>query len=305
MSYTKKLIDKLFKIGFSLCWNLSSFIHSDELYIRLLYFFTIRKVLNLKNPKTFNEKIQWLKLYAYKKEYSTMVDKIKAKEYASKIIGEQYIIPLLGVWDSADDIDFDTLPQQFVLKCNHNSGAGMYICKDKKNIDVNKVREGLRKGLSENKFMKVREKPYRDVERKILAEKYMEDTKTKELRDYKFICVDGVVKAMYIATDRQNRSEPYFDFFDANFRHLDFKQGHPNAPIPPEKPLCFEEMKQLASKLSVGFPQIRVDLYEVNGQIYFGEMTFYHLGGITPFEPYSWDKEFGNWISLPEKTNVK
>ena len=297
----QKIFEKVFSKCFQKWWKYSPHVKSDKLYLRLLFFFAMRKPLNLRNPKTFSEKLQWLKLFAYKKEYSDMVDKVKAKEFAAKIIGQEYIIPTLGVWDSADDIDFNMLPDRFVLKCNHNSGTGMYICKDKTKMNEVEVREGLRKGLEEDYFLPGRDKPYRDVERKILAEAYMEDSRTKELRDYKFFCFDGVVKAMFIAKDRQNRAEPYFDFFDADFNHLPFKQGHPNAPVLPEKPECFEEMKLLAAKLSKGIPHVRVDFYEVNGKVYFGEMTFYHFGGITPFEPNSWDRTFGDWINLPQK----
>lgn len=273
----------------------------DKLYLQVMFRLKMRKKLNLQNPKTFSEKLQWLKLYSRKKNYTLMVDKVKAKEYVASILGEEYIIPTLGVWDDPDKIDFNALPDKFVLKCNHNSGTGMYICKDKSLMNIEKVKAELRKGLKENYFLTNREWPYKDVPRRILAEKYIEpDVITNDLPDYKFFCFDGEVKAMFIAKDR-NKGEHYvkFDFFDADFNHLPFTNGHPNAEQQPEKPKKFEEMKVLAAKLSKGIPHVRIDFYEVNGKIYFGEMTFFHWSGMMPFEPEEWDYKFGKWLKLP------
>ncbi|MDO5340957.1 MAG: ATP-grasp fold amidoligase family protein [Bacteroidia bacterium] len=278
-------------------------IKSDVFYIKVLYFLRMHKVLHLKNPKTFSEKLQWLKLYAYKPEYTTMVDKYLAKDYVKNIIGEQYIIPTLGAWNKAEDIDFDSLPVQFVLKTNHDCG-GLVICKDKTQFDKQKAINKLNQHLQYDYFWPGRDKPYKYVERKIFAEAYMEDTKTAELRDYKFFCFDGVVKFMFVASDRQKRQEPYFDFFDENYNHLPVRQGHPNAPGLPEKPVCFELMKSLASKLSKGIPQVRVDFYEVDGKVFFGELTFYHFAGMTPFHPAKWDRTFGDMIKLPSEKAV-
>ena len=276
---------------------------SDKRFIELKFYACMGKKLDLDTPKTFNEKLQWLKLYNRNPEYTMMVDKYLVRNYIKKTIGEEYLIPLIGVWDDPDDIDFDALPDKFVLKCNHNSGKGMCICKDKSKMDVEKIRSGLRAGLAEDYFLCSREWPYKDVSRKIIAEQYMEDTKTAELRDYKFFCFDGEVKALFVATDRQKVGEEVkFDFFDAEYNWFPFRQGHPNALIKPDKPECFEKMKELAAKLSVGVPHVRVDFYEVNGKIYFGELTFYHFCGIVPFEPEEWDLTFGQWIKLPPKT---
>lgn len=255
---------------------------------------------DLDNPKTYSEKIQWLKLYDHNPLYTILVDKYAVKDYVANIIGEEYIIPTLGVWDTFDEIDFDKLPYQFVLKCTHDSG-GLIICKDKSRLDIKSTKKKLQKCLRHNYYYDGFEWPYKNVPHRIIAEKYMEDAETKELRDYKFFCFEGEVKWMFIATDRQNREEPYFDFFDMDFNHLHIKQGHPNAPITPAKPLCFELMKELASKLSKGLPQVRVDFYEVDGKVYFGELTFFHHGGWTPFEPEKWDEIFGNEIKLPKK----
>ena len=256
--------------------------------------------LDLDNPKTYNEKLQWLKLYYHDPLYTTLVDKYAVKQYVEEKIGKEYLIPTLGVWNRFKDIDFNTLPGQFVLKCTHDSG-GLVICKDKLRFNIEKARETINRCLNHNFYYSGFEWPYKDVKPRIIAEQYMEDTKTKELRDYKFFCFDGVVKYLFIATDRQNREEPYFDFFDADFNYLDMRQGHPNAPIMPEKPQCFEEMKRLAAILSKDIPQVRVDFYEVDGKVYFGEMTFFHHGGWTKFDPEEWDVIFGNEIKLPEK----
>ena len=274
---------------------------SDKAYLKLMFRTKMGKKLDLKHPKTFSEKLQWLKLYDRKPQYTDMVDKYEAKRYVAERIGEQYIIPTLGVWDKFDDIDFDALPNRFVLKCTHDSG-GLVICRDKKNLDLEAARTKIERSLARNYYHYGREWPYKNVKPQILAEQYMEDTKTAELRDYKFFCFDGVAKALFIATERQKAGEEVkFDFFDMDFKHLDFRQGHPNASTYPEKPERFEEMRELAEKLSKGIPQLRVDFYEVNGKTYFGELTFSHFGGMMPFEPEEWDVRFGEWIVLPEK----
>lgn len=274
---------------------------SDEKYIRRKYEAVLHKKLNLDNPQTFNEKLQWLKLYDRKPEYTDMVDKYAAKNYVAGRIGEEYIIPTYGVWECFDDIDFDSLPQQFVLKCTHDSG-GLVICRDKSTLDREKARHKIESSLKRDFFYVGREWPYKNVPKRIIAEQYMEDTKTEELRDYKFFCFDGVAKALFIATDRQKEGEEVkFDFFDMDFKHLDFKQGHPNAVVSPAKPETFDEMRQLAEKLSKGIPHLRVDFYEVNGKAYFGELTFSHFSGMVPFNPEEWDETFGSWIKLPEK----
>lgn len=213
-----------------------SFLIPDKPYLQLMYWLNMGKKLDLKNPKTFNEKLQWLKLYNHNPAYTVMVDKVKAKEYVAKLIGEEHIIPTLGVWDDPDDIDFDALPNQFVLKCNHNSGTGMCICRDKSKLDIEKVKAELRKGLKENYFMRWREWPYKNVPRKILAEKFMVDTeqnketitkgKLEELNDYKIFCFNGEPKVLFVASDRANKV--CFDYYDMDLKHLDLKQGGDN-----------------------------------------------------------------------------
>ena len=273
----------------------------DKLYLKIKFRMAMGKKLNLKDPQSFSEKLQWMKLYNRRPEYTMMVDKVKVKDYVASVLGEEYVIPTLGVWEDPDEIDFDKLPDRFVLKVNHNSGTGMYICKDKSQMDVEKVKAELRKGLKENYFKKNREWPYKDVPRRAFAEKYMED-EFGELRDYKFFCFDGKVKALFIASDRSKGEHAVkFDFFDENFNHQPFTNGHPNADVPPAKPASFEEMKRLAEKLSQGIPHVRIDFYDINGKIYFGEMTFFHWSGMKPYVPEEWDYKFGGWLKLPKK----
>lgn len=277
---------------------------SDKTYLSIAYRIRMGKKLNLESPETFNEKLQWLKLYNRNPKYTDMVDKYKAKEYVSKMIGTEYVIPTIGVWDKFEDIDFDSLPNQFVLKCTHDSG-GLVICRDKQKLDISAVKRKINKSLKHNFYYAQREWPYKNVKPRIIAEQYMEDKEDKELRDYKFFCFDGRVKALFVATDRGNKyEETKFDFFDEEFNHLEIKNGHPNANKVPHKPKQFNLMKDLAKKLSKGIPQVRVDFYEVNGQVYFGEMTFFNFSGMTPFEPEEWDYKFGSWIKLPNSTKI-
>lgn len=274
-------------------------VKNDELYIRALWYYHMPFELNLRHPKRYNEKLQWLKLHDRNPMYTKMVDKYEAKQYVAGIIGERYIIPTIGVWDSVDDIDWASLPDQFVLKCTHDSG-GLVICKDKKSLNIEDVKKKIQRSLEKDYYILGREWPYKNVPRRIIAEKYMEDTRTKELRDYKFFCFDGKVKALFIASERMTAGEETkFDFFNENFQHLPILNGHPNASVQPEKPHGFEEMKMLASKLSNNIPHVRVDFYEVDENIYFGELTFFHWSGFIPFKPDEWDFIFGSWIKLP------
>ena len=274
---------------------------SDRLFLKVLFRLRMGYKLNLDNPVTFNEKLQWLKLNNRKPEYTQMVDKVGAKEYVASIIGEEYIIPTIGVWDRVEDIDWAALPNQFVLKCTHDSG-GIVICPDKTKLDISAAKRKLKRGLKRDFYSQNREWPYKDVKRRIIGEVYMVDESGYELKDYKWFCFDGVPKALFIATDRGVKGEETkFDFFDADFNHLPFTNGHPNSPHTILKPQGFEKMKELAAKLSEGQPHLRVDFYDINGKIYFGELTFYHWSGTTPFEPVEWDYKFGEWIKLPFK----
>lgn len=273
---------------------------SDKAYLQCKWWVNSGKILDLENPITFNEKLQWLKLYNRIPLYTRMVDKYEAKKYVASIIGEQYIIPTLAVYDSVEDIDFDSLPNQFVLKCTHDSG-GIVICQNKTQLDRNEAKKKLQKGLKTNFYWVNREWPYKNVTPRIIAEKYLTNG-NGELRDYKFFCFNGVPRVMFIASDRFNKEvETKFDFFDMDFNHLPFRNGHPNAIKPIERPSNFEDMKLLASKLSKDIPHVRVDFYNIDGQIYFGEMTFFHWSGFVKFEPEEWDFKMGEMIKLPGK----
>jgi hypothetical protein len=271
---------------------------SDKTFVKLQYRSLMGKKLNLKTPETFNEKLQWLKLFNREKFYTTLVDKLAVKKYVSQVIGNDIIIPTLFVWDNVDQIKFDILPQQFVLKTTHSGDfLGVVICKDKSSFNFEKAKLQLAKSLKTNYYKSGREWPYKNVQPKIICEKYLED-ESGELKDYKFFCFNGEVKAMFVATDRST-GKVKFDYYDPDYNHLDFIQSHPMSDKIIPKPLHFEEMKSIAAKLSQGIPQVRIDLYNVNGNIFFGEMTFFHYGGYVLFHPESWDSKFGEWIKLP------
>lgn len=277
----------------------------DSAYIKLRYRFQMGKSLNLKRPKTFNEKLQWLKIHDRNPDYTKMVDKILVKNYVSEVIGSEYVVPILGVWNRPEDIDWDILPNQFVLKTNHGGGnTGVVICRDKGSFNKLRAVEKLNKSLEQDVYYNLREWPYKNIQKKVFAEQYVESAPGEgDLPDYKFFCFDGKVRALFVATDRQNPNEEVkFDFFDSEYNHLPFKQGHENARILPHKPRSFEEMKQIAAKLSYGIPHVRVDFYEVNGRPLFGELTFYHFAGMVPFDPEEWDFRFGEWLRLPNIT---
>lgn len=273
----------------------------DKTMLRLRYWLRMGKHLNLKTPHTYNEKLQWLKLYDRRPEYTKMVDKIEVKDYVASIIGQQHIIPTIAVYNAVDEIDWDNLPQQFVMKCSHDSG-GVIICKDKAQLDIAAAKEKIRRGLKRTYFWRNREWPYKNVTPRVIVENYMVDESGYELKDYKFFCFDGEPKALFIATDRGNPTEETkFDFFDMDFQHLPFTNGHPNATKSIKKPTSFEQMKEIARQLSAGLPHVRVDLYDIDGHIYFGELTFFHWSGMMPFVPEEWDYTFGSWLNLPVK----
>lgn len=289
---------KLFRTGFAFAseWGLLNFI-PDKLFLKIYYRIYMGRRLNLENPQTYTEKLQWLKLYDRNPVYTDLCDKYKVRSYVAEKIGDSHLIPLIAVWDKPDEIDFSRLPDSFVLKCNHDSG-GVVIVKNKRDLNEGQVRRLLKTHLKENFFWKGREWPYKNIQKKIVAEQFMVDESGYELKDYKFFCFNGKCKAVFIATDRG--TDTRFDFYDTDFRHLNIINGHPMADKKIEKPEKFEEMIILAERLSEGFPQVRVDLYNINGEIYFGEMTFFHWGGKIPFEPEEWDYTFGNWIDISQ-----
>lgn len=271
----------------------------DYLFIKYKYYAKTELKLNLKNPQSFNEKLQWLKLYDRNPEYTKMVDKYEVKKYISNIIGKDYIIPTLGIYNYFDEIDFDKLPNQFVLKCTHDSG-GIVICKDKNNLDIKQVKKKINKSLKKNYYYSGREWPYKNVKPRIIIEKYMEDKETEDLKDYKFFCFNGVPKLMFIATDR-GKHETKFNFYDLNFNKLNIKQHYPNDKRKIIKPKNFDRMIELSKLLSKNIPHVRVDWYEINGKLYFGELTFYHFSGFEAFEPEEWNYKLGEMLKLPDK----
>lgn len=290
-----------FKAVFGLI-KIFNFLFPDKLYVEMLFRFRMGKRLDLKTPKTYNEKLQWLKLYDRKSCYAILVDKYAVKEIVAKQIGKEHVIPTLGVWQQPEDIDWGSLPSKFVLKTTMGGGNnGVIVCKDITKLNKQQAVAKLRKSMKDDIYKRLREWPYKDVPKRVIAEVYMEDVESGELPDYKFFCFDGEVKALFIATER-GTGNVKFDFFDKDFNHLDLVQSHPMSGKEIEKPNCYDEMIRIAETLSKGIPHVRIDLYEVNGKVYFGEYTFYHHGGIMPFHPEKWDYEFGSWIKLPSKS---
>ena len=291
-------------IGKSLLYHFGGILF-DSLYLRLMYYFQTGKRLHLKHPKTYNEKLQWLKLNDRKPEYTTMVDKYAAKEYVANIIGKEYIIPTLGVWDRPEDIAWDDLPHQFVLKTTHGGGSkGVVICRDKDTFDRAEAICHLRSSMKKSLYRNYREWPYKDVKHRVIAEELLQEnnpsTKSgqeNEINDYKFFCFNGRPLNCGVFSGRWSRMAA--DYFDMEWSHLPFTlKGNPCAGTTPSKPKAFETMYQLATKLAAGHPHIRVDFYEVNGKVFFGELTFYSASGFGQFEPDEWDKIWGSQLEL-------
>jgi len=282
--------------------HLAPFIKSDELFIKLCWKLRMDYPLNLDNPQTFSEKIQWLKLHDRKPIYTIMVDKYEAKKYVANIIGEEYIIPTLAVYDSVEDINFDTLPDQFVMKCTHDSG-GLVICRDKSKLNYRNALNKLSKALKRRYFYQNREWPYKSVRPRIIAEQYMEDHKTHELRDYKFFCFNGEPKYCQVISGRTDVMS--IDFFDRDWNHQPFHEPRvfPFADHMPECPAQYDKMWNMAKQLASDKPFSRIDFYNIDGRVYFGEITFYPTSGFGGFKPKEWDLKFGEWIKLP--TNIQ
>ena len=273
----------------------------DRIYLQIVYFRHFKKFIDFDNPKTFNEKIQWLKLNYRKEEYTNLVDKYRVKQYITKLIGEEYAIPTLGVWKNVDDIDFKSLPEKFVLKCNNDSG-GIVICKNKKDFDEVKAKSFLKERLKNNGYWYGREWPYKNVKPCIIAEKYMEDSISKDLKDYKFFCFNGSMEFFDIDIDRfiEHRS----NYYDRNGNFLPFGKTYcpPDYTKKIEMPKNLDKMIELAETISHNTVLSRIDFYEIDGQVYFGEITFYPGSGFSPFTDEKWDYKLGDMIDLP---NIK
>ena len=271
----------------------------DEEYLKRMFYCCHGYYPDLKNPKTFSEKLQWLKLHDRKDYYPLMVDKYEAKKTVGKIIGEDYIIPSLGIYEHFDNIDFNTLPDQFVIKCTHDSG-GLVICDNKKSFDISGARRKISGHFKNNYYYLGREWPYKNVSPRILIEKYMSDGSTS-LSDYKIHVFNGKARLILVCRDRFESTGLTEDFFDENWNHLELRRPkHPNASKIPNRPSDLELMIKLAERIAVDIPFVRVDFYVIEKKVFFGEVTFYPASGYIPFEPTSWDEKMGNWLELPE-----
>lgn len=272
---------------------------SDKRYLNIMYRAVFDKKIDWVNPKTYNEKLQWLKLYDRRPEYTIMVDKYAAKEHVSKIIGSQYIIPTLGIWDRFDDIDFASLPDQFVLKCTHDSG-GLVIVKDKSDFDMTAARKKIEACLKKNYFWKGREWPYKNVHPRIIAEKYMVDESNSELKDYKIYNFNGDPKFIEVDYDRFKSHKR--NIYNIDWDYLDIMMQYPNDSNKYiSRPKALDIMLEAAKKLSKDIPHLRTDFYSIDDKIYFGEMTFYSSSGFMKITPDIWDERIGDWIELPSK----
>ncbi len=272
----------------------------DEEYLKHRYKAVLKRELNLDTPQSFNEKLQWLKLYDRQPEHAIMVDKYEAKRYVAEKLSPELIIPTLGVWNSVDEIDFSQLPNKFVLKCTHDS-SGLVVCKDKSKLNIAAAKRKLRKAMARNYYYRHREWPYKDVTPRIIAETYMEDTATRELRDYKFFCFNGVVGCYKVDFDRF--IEHHANYYDPDGNILDFGE----AICPPQfdreinMPQTIREMIGYAEKLAEGSSFMRVDFYDVDGKVYFGEITFFPAAGFGVIVPGEWDAKLGAMMRLPER----
>ena len=291
---------KVIRHGVNLFLKVCGRLLSDKYYYSLQYFVILGSFPNIDNPKLFTEKLQWLKLYDRNPLYTKIVDKYEVKEIVSKVIGDKYIIPTIGVWNSPDEIDFDGLPQQFVLKTTFGGGAdGVFICKDKSKLDIRETVKRLKKSFKTDPYIRAREWPYKGVPRRVIAEQYMEDD-SGELRDYKFYCFSGVPKVLLLASHRFTSHS--FNYFDMEFNVLPITSlmGTQSSEMM-ECPSCFEEMKDIATRLSNSFPHVRVDLYYCFGKVFFGELTLYDSSGYDNLNSKEWNQRFGDWITLPEQ----
>lgn len=277
----------------------------EKLYLKLLYLVEVGSFLNFDNPKTFTEKIQWLKIYAFKDEYTKLVDKLAVKDYVGKIIGKEYIIPTLGVWDNVNDIDWDSLPMQFVLKTTHGGGGcGVVVCKNKSNFNIEAAKLKLQKSMKTSAGRSYKEHPYDAVTRRILAEKYIaprivDGKEIADLPDYKFFCFNG--EPRYCQVIRERNSNETIDFYDMDWVHQEFVGLNPNVKNganPVDKPANLEKMKEICRKLAAGIPFVRVDLYVTGEKQFFGELTFYPAGGFGKFTPEEWNLRLGELVNI-------
>ena len=273
---------------------------SDKIFLKNQYRCQMGEKLDLKNPISFNQKLQWLKLYDRQERYSIMTDKSTAKEYVRTILGDNCIIPTYGVYDSVDSIDFSVLPEKFVIKATHGSGNNdVIICRDKSKLDIDFVKHKMKKSLSNNCYLATAEWVYKYINPRIIVEKLLEDPNHEDLMDYKFMCFNGKVKCSFVCTGRESAKGLKVTFYDTDWKIMPFERSHSSEKSPILKPVCYDQMVEMAEKLSKGLSFLRVDFYEVEGKAYFGEMTFYPGSGFESFQPKEWDNILGSWIELP------
>lgn len=272
----------------------------DKYYLMKKYKLMMHRELNLKNPLSFTEKLNWIKLYDRRPEYTMMVDKYAVRQYIKEKVGEEYLVPLIGVWEKVEDIDFASLPNQFVLKCTHDCGA--YICRDKSKIDTEEIKQWLKYHLGRNYYKWQREWPYKNVKRKIICEQFMENTNGDELVDYKFFCFNGEPKLVMLNSNRFGEDGLKTDIYDINWSHMDMSVGHyPQVGDVFNKPKQFDEMVQASKLLSKDIPFVRVDFNVWNQKMYFGELTFFDAAGYEEYHPSEYDRIMGDWLNLPPK----
>lgn len=272
----------------------------DKQYVQLKYKLIMGRKLELQKPQTFNEKLQWLKLNDRNPSYKKMVDKYEVKKYVENIIGKDYIIPTLGIYNGFHEIDFDKLPKQFVIKCTHDSG-GLILCKNKEKLDIAKAKKKIDKCMKNNYYYKHREWPYKNVKPRIIIEKYMCTKKQKELIDYKFFCFNGNPKIILVCSERFSSNNMCETWFDDKWNFLDIIESSHRVDKTIKKPINFSKMMEFSKKLSKDIPFVRVDFYEINGKMYFGELTFFPASGFEKFEPEEWDYKLGEMLKLPDK----
>ena len=272
----------------------------DKIYLYLMYGLKNHRILNLKNPQTYNEKMQWLKLYNREPEYTKMVDKYEVKDYIAETIGEKYLIKTLGIYESFEDINFDVLPDRFVLKCTHDSGSVVF-CHNKRDFDKQKAKKKLQAKQRTNGFFYGREWPYKNVKPRIIAEEFL-DMESEHNAEYKMFCFDGKFRYALVCTGLGHSAQRTNDFFDRDFNHLDVIKGLPNSKNVLSKTSVYDELVELSEKLSVGIPSVRVDFYVIDNHIYFSELTFFHESGFYPWHPSEFDMVLGREVILPPKT---
>jgi hypothetical protein len=290
-------MSKVFVKAFMFVWNRLAPILPDEIYLKVRFRQRVGYWPDLKHPKTFNEKLQWLKLHDKHPEYTKMVDKIEAKKYVASVIGEKNIIPTLGIWNSVDEIDWDSLPNQFVIKVTSDSG-GIVVCKDKKKLDIDKAKKKLKKGWGKNYYKYNKEYPYKDLKPRIIAEQYMTNS-GQELYDYKVHNFNGIPRIILLCRDRYSETGLKEDFYSCDWEHLNISRpDHGNALEVIARPNELDEMLHLSEKLAKGITFVRSDFYIIDNKVYFGELTFFPASGMKPFIPSEWDYKMGEMIKL-------